>query len=395
MRAVSFRDLGAGGLREGAAEPDPLLAAFAHGGELLVARVRILLLSVVFLTQVVPGADHEIQRVAVPLNLAALALALGFHLLASRPHGPWLGFASSAADVTLVSCGLAAFFLLDRPLVAVNSRAIFELYFLAVGCASFRASWQVCALTGFLAFAQYGVIVAYAASAWDLTDPRLAPFRHGVFDWGIQGARLFLLAAAGALSTLVVVRARHLRAQALLDPASGAATAAAFGARLEEEESRARRYTRPVALAVIGVDRLEEVAAREGQPAADQVLRTVTELVQRSIRRSDFLARTGPDELSLLLPETTAELVVGKLETLRRTVAETRIATGRRAGQVAAVTLSIGVASWPDDGARLALVLERAVARLADARTGGRNRTLGPPLGPAAPPGASPLAAGT
>src|SRR5262249_10510424 len=153
-----------------------------------------------------------------------------------------------------VSSGLAAYFLLDRPLVAVNSRAIFELYFLAIGCASFRASWMTCVVTGALAVIQYAAIMTYAGITWDLSDPRLAPVRHGVCDWGIQAARLFLLAAAGGLSTLVALRARHLRDLGSLDPATGAVTPRTFLERVEDEASRARRYSRPLAVAVIGVD---------------------------------------------------------------------------------------------------------------------------------------------
>lgn len=381
MGALPLRDPRAGGSREDGPRQDPLFLGFAQSGELLVARVRILLLSVVFLHQVVPGADVETQRVAVPLILAALCLALVFHLLASRGSSSWLGFVSSSIDVTLVSSGLAAFLLLDRPLMAVNSRAIFELYFLAIGCAGFRASWRVCAFTGGLAVFEYAAIVNYAALAWDLGATRFASSRLGVFDWGIQGARLFLLAAAGCLSTLIAIRARYLHELGALDPASGAATVRTFLERVEDEGSRARRYARPLAVAVARIDQLGAIAQGEGQAVADQVLRAVTGVVHRSIRRSDLVARTGPDELSLLMPETTAELVVGKLERLRRTVAGTVIATGRRPKATATVTLSIGVASWPDDGAQMDAVLGRAAARLTEARASGPNITVGPPRG--------------
>ena len=148
---------------------------------------------------------------ALPLNGVALALALVFHFLALRVTKPWLGLLSSGADVTLVSVGLTAFLLLDQPLTAVNSRSIFEVYFLAIGCASLRYNWRVCVLTGVLALCQYGAIVAYAVTHWNLADPRFAPYKAGVYDWNITGARFVLLAAAAVLSTFVVLRAQRLQ----------------------------------------------------------------------------------------------------------------------------------------------------------------------------------------
>ena len=143
---------------------DQLFIDAGIGGELLVARVRIVLLLILFMIQFIPGADPSYRRVALPLNGFALALALVFHFLALRVTKPWLGFVSSGTDVTLVSVGLAAYLFLDQPLTAVNSRSIFEVYLLAIGCASFRYNWRVCVLTGILAVGQYAAIVAYATT---------------------------------------------------------------------------------------------------------------------------------------------------------------------------------------------------------------------------------------
>ena len=379
LGALPLRDLRASGSREGGSQPEPLFLGSLQSGELLVARVRLLLLSVVFLHQLVPGADAESQRVAVPLLLAALCLALVFHVVASRGPSRWLGFVSSSLDVTLVSAALAVFLLLDRPLLAVNSRTIFEVYFLAIGCASFRGSLSISVLTGVLAIVQYAAIVGYAASAWPVGDARLVSARLGVFDWSVQTARLVLLAAAGLLSTLVVLHARRQRELAVLDAVSGAATLRTFLERLEEEESRARRYGRPLAVAVASIDQLADIGQREGRSVADQVMRAVTGVVRRSMRQSDLVARTGPEELSLLMPETTAELVLGKLEKLRRTLGGTMIATSRRGKAAANVTLSIGVASWPDDGAQMDAVIAAATARMREAQAAGPNITVGPP----------------
>jgi diguanylate cyclase (GGDEF)-like protein len=68
-----------------------------------------------------------------------------------------------------------------------------------------------------------------------------------------------------------------------------------------------------------------------------------------------------------------------RLERLRAAVADAGVlAPGDRSGKPLRVTLSIGVANWPDDGPRIHLVLAAADARLYEAKQRGRNRIVGP-----------------
>ena len=359
------------------ARDEPFIDA-GISGELLVARVRIVLLLILFLIQLIPGADPSYRRVALPLNGLALALALAFHMLALRVVRPWLGFVSSGADVTLVSVGLAAFLFLDQPLTAVNSRSIFEVYFLGIGCASLRYNWRVCVLTGVLAVGQYAAIVGYAITHWDLDDPRFVPFKEGTFDWNVVGARFVLLSAAAVLSTFIVIRAQRLQRMSAVDRLTGVFNRSAFEQHLAEEADRARRYARPFAVAILDVDHFKRFNDTHGHAGGDVVLRTVAQTLRRSVRKSDILARYGGEEFALILPETTAELVVTKLEVLRRAVADVKISLGKRKRHVG-VTISIGVASWPDDGAKIDDVVACADERLYEAKRRGRDRTVGPP----------------
>ena len=88
--------LGAAALGEHRA--DPVLVSLGASGELIVSRVRLLLLVVLLGIQFVPGISTETRRVTVPLNVVALVVAMLFYWLASRRPQPWMeGFASSAA----------------------------------------------------------------------------------------------------------------------------------------------------------------------------------------------------------------------------------------------------------------------------------------------------------
>ncbi len=79
-------------------------------------------------------------------------------------------FITSAFDVSLVSGALTVFLLLNRPHTAVNSKVIFEGYFLAIAGTSLRYDRRVCVTAGLLAFAEYLAIVYFAATHWDLNN---------------------------------------------------------------------------------------------------------------------------------------------------------------------------------------------------------------------------------
>ena len=355
--------------------------ALAISGELLVAQVRLLLVALLLGLQLVPATDMDTRRVTLPLTWVAFVVAALFYFLTSRRPRPWLqGFASSAVDVTLVSCGLAAFLVLGQPHVTLNSHALFELYFIAIACAGLRYNPQACALTGLLALVQYGGIVAYCASRWGHVDAQFAPFREGALDLNAQGARLILLAAAALISAIIVLRAQGLREISHTDRLTGLANRRAFDDRVALEAERARRYRRPFAIALIDVDHFKHVNDTFGHAQGDLALRTVAAVLERGHRASDVAARVGGDEFALLLAETTAELVMSRIDGLRRQIGEMLIPEAAECtGGPHRVTVSIGVANWPDDGETAETVLAIADARLYEAKRLGRDRAVGPP----------------
>ena len=366
-------------LQPGRVDPgDPVFINFASRGEQLVAQARLFLVVILLLVHLIPGADPVNRRVTLPLNILALVVAAGLYALAIQRPRSWLGFFSSALDVTMISAGLAAFVVLGAPHNAVNSRVLFDVYLLAIGCASLRYDWRVSAITGLLAVVEYGTIVGYAVFTWDLNDPRFAPFRYGMLDWNVLWARFFLLAGAGVLSAIIAGRAQRLRLLSDTDRLTGVTNRRGFEERMAEEASRARRYSRPLAVALLDIDHFKRVNDDHGHAAGDVVLRTVSETLRGSVRDTDLVARIGGEEFGIIMPETTAEMVMPKLEHIRHAVAQARIDTSRKRTQPVSVTVSIGVANWPDDGAEIDQTLRTADARLYEAKRLGRNRVVGP-----------------
>src|SRR5918997_2401878 len=132
--------------------PDQLLVEAGASGELLVARIRLLVAAMLFAIPVVTvtaAPQNWENLVGIGATLTAFLLSAGVYLLVMQDaQRPWLGFATSAFDVTLVSGALVTFLIFNQPHTAVNSKVIFEVYILAIVATSLRYDVRVCLLAG-------------------------------------------------------------------------------------------------------------------------------------------------------------------------------------------------------------------------------------------------------
>lgn len=362
--------------------PDPMLVDAGAGGEFLVAKVRLVLISLVTLIPIynVIATPYLIEAwVGLASSLAAFIFAGGVWAVVRRGfYRPWLGFLTSAIDVTFVTATLITFLILDTPHVAVNSRIMYSVYFFSIGAASLRYDTRICIVTGALAVVQYALVVAAAAYFWDLNDLRYAPFMYGMVSMGDQVGRLILLGTSGVLSTAIVDRSRQLRHLSALDRLTGLLNRGYFESRFQTEAARARRHGHPLAVALLDLDRYKNFNDRYGHASGDVALQVLAETLAKGLRSSDIVARYGGDEFVVLLPETGPEAAVEKLEQLRLAVARAEFSIPRH-DLTAQITLSAGVACLPDDGTDPVELLEVADRRLFAAKDGGRNRVVGIP----------------
>ncbi|HUO35223.1 MAG TPA: GGDEF domain-containing protein [Candidatus Acidoferrum sp.] len=362
--------------------PDPALAASGAAGELLVSKFRLITSCILLLIPLayylsVP-VNWEEANIALALILGIFLFSLAFYFIARRFSPPWFTFLSSGLDATVISVSLSVFLFLHQPLVAVNSKVAFEGYFIALGCSSLRYDKRVCLSTGLVAMGQYSAIVLYAATRWNLFDPSFAGNSYGVFTWATEASRLILMAIACLLSVAIVSRSHNLLRLANTDILTGLYNRGYVDGRLRAELSSARRYHRNLSIAIVDVDHFKALNDTHGHAAGDRVLCSLSSALGSSFRQSDTVGRFGGEEFIVIMPETGRRAAHTKLESLRARIAATPVELCS-SKQPVGVTISAGIASYPEDGDTEDVIFSLADQRLFRAKREGRNRVVAPP----------------
>jgi len=159
-----------------------------------------------------------------------------------------------------------------------------------------------------------------------------------------------------------------------------------FDVHLMQEIARAKRFlqkektvegpdvkrNRFVSLVMVDIDHFKKFNDTYGHQTGDLVLRAVAQALFDSVRDMDIVARYGGEEFALVFPETCKEDARGIAERLRQAVEETKLE--QEGGVPLNVTISLGVATFPDDGEDLFDLVAKADQAMYRAKEGGRNR---------------------
>jgi diguanylate cyclase (GGDEF)-like protein len=145
-----------------------------------------------------------------------------------------------------------------------------------------------------------------------------------------------------------------------------------FQETLAMEVSRSLRHGRTFSLIFMDVDLFKNYNDTHGHLKGDGVLRTIGEILKNILRKADLAARYGGDEFIMLLPETDKEAGLGVAEMVRKTI-ESHPFFGREVQPCGKVTVSVGVATFPEDGTNSATLIQRADTALYEAKSRGKN----------------------
>jgi diguanylate cyclase (GGDEF)-like protein len=163
----------------------------------------------------------------------------------------------------------------------------------------------------------------------------------------------------------------RLREEALRDSLTGLQNRRSLDAVARQLTSQADERGQPLAVVMADLDYFRRLNDYHGHQAGDRVLAAVGRFLSERVRQSDFIFRTGGEEILILLPALDGGQALARIDGWRRDFAATEIDIGQ--GRVQS-TFSAGVAVYPGDGATLDEVLVRADKALYRAKEGGRNR---------------------
>jgi diguanylate cyclase (GGDEF)-like protein len=318
-------------------------------------------------------------------TLGALLLVLYLRL---TPHGPHRVLLTAMALASVV-CWLAVFMPIGARAIGSPRRGLFFFLWsvatlsLIAACAALDGGEQSPLSILLVLPVLFGALVYPPFQVGVLALFGLVLFVIVVVTGGTLPARALvtgvMLVLTGFISVTAAVNreikdsarrrlASRLHELATHDGLTGCLTYHAFGAALESEASRARRYGQVFSVVMADIDSFKAINDDNGHDIGDATLRTVSGTVVDAARAADVTGRIGGDEFAILLPQTDrqqARLVAHRLQAAVR-AAETPVP----------VTVSYGTASWsgPDDSG--SDVLRRADRALYSAKDAGRDRLV-------------------
>ena len=164
---------------------------------------------------------------------------------------------------------------------------------------------------------------------------------------------------------------RRLHDQAMRDSVTGVYNRRFLEESLAREKVRAQRHGHTLAVMMINVDHFREFNDTLGRTAGDAILRSVGECVVSLSRAEDLVARYDGDEFALVMANVSRQIVWQRADLICQRTRNLQI--GHNDPQLGPITVSVGIAIFPEDGASTQAVLEAADQALISSKRAGRN----------------------
>jgi diguanylate cyclase (GGDEF)-like protein len=170
----------------------------------------------------------------------------------------------------------------------------------------------------------------------------------------------------------------HLREQSIRDSLTGLFNRRYLEETLEREFNRAVRLQRPVGVIMLDLDHFKNFNDTLGHEAGDVLLRKLGNFLKQHLRGGDIACRYGGEEFALILPEVSLENVRLRAEQLREGIKQLNVQYNSKI--LPALSLSVGIAMFPEHGSTSQRVLNAADAALYEAKRKGRDRIVVAPI---------------
>ncbi len=236
------------------------------------------------------------------------------------------------------------------------------------GLGGFRA---VVSMSAIMASSYFLVGVALARGSYPLSLTFEAAVAGSVIVLSIYAGFVFERLKADRLEMRQL--RQRLSTMALTDPLTQLPNRRHFEQVLNAELDRVHRYGGRCSVAMVDVDSFKHYNDTVGHIAGDGVLRELADVMRRELRLHDMVARYGGEEFAVLMINTGKEKALQILERLRADVQEHPF-RHRDIQPHERITVSAGLASFPEDGTSFVQLMKKADDALYDAKRAGRNR---------------------
>jgi diguanylate cyclase (GGDEF)-like protein len=173
----------------------------------------------------------------------------------------------------------------------------------------------------------------------------------------------------------------RVKSLALTDGLTNLINRRAFDQALDTELARAARYQHPLSLIILDLDSFKAYNDLHGHPAGDERLKSIAAILSENVRHPDIAARYGGEEFAVILPHTDKTGALVMAERLRIATASQSPENIPSPGHpVAGFTISLGVASFPQDGKTEKELLLAADNAELHAKRLGKNQTCAAPI---------------
>jgi len=181
-----------------------------------------------------------------------------------------------------------------------------------------------------------------------------------------------------ALAIATIRLQETLRVQSTRDPLTGLFNRRYMDETLARELARSERHQRCFAVAMADIDHFKLFNDSYGHQAGDVLLQGLSACLVSSVRGEDVVCRYGGEEFVIVLPEISLQKAYHRMEEIRRAV--NRLAVEYRGQSLGGITISIGVAAFPQHGSDASALLLAADRALYHAKQSGRDRVIAAPL---------------
>lgn len=166
----------------------------------------------------------------------------------------------------------------------------------------------------------------------------------------------------------------QLATEAIRDPLTNLYNRRYTEESLEREMHHAERHNAPIGLIMIAIDHVDSIQRTYGDDVRDTVLLELGTLLRRHTRAEDIVCRYSGETFLVVLPEAPLEIVHQRAEELRTIVSD--LLQIRHQATVLTITLSMGVAAFPQHGRNVTTLVKNVDTALHQAKTNGRNRVV-------------------